>query len=214
MDTFGGRLRDARERRGLNQSELARLCGVKSSTVISNWENDSNKPDIDKFVKLCIVLDTSPEVLLDYYPDHSQTVSPEAKEFAERFLRLDEVGRSEINDNLDYQLELAANRDKGYSPVSVLPIETPIWLPKDDPDYLVMKAKTRDLKKLKEAKKKDTVEITKFLWSIGYTEGISRGSVYGAIELGTRVPNRQLFRRIKAFLKGHYRIEVDEEDEE
>ena len=77
-----------------------------------------------------------------------------------------------------------------------------------------MKAKTRNLKRLKDANNKDTVEITKFLWSIGYTEGISRGSVYGAIELGTRVPNRQLYRRIAAFLKGKYRIVVDEENEE
>lgn len=214
MNTFGGRLKEAREHHGLNQSELARRCGVKSSTVISNWENDSNKPDIDKFVKLCIVLDTPPEVLLDYYPKCSYVLSPEVESFVEKFLRLDEEGKEEINDNLDYQLEVAENRESGYSAVSFLPIETPIWLPKDDPDYLLMKAKTRDLKRLKDANNKDTVEITKFLWSIGYTEGISRGSVYGAIELGTRVPNRQLYRRIAAFLKGKYRIVVDEENEE
>lgn len=214
MNTFGERIKAARERRGLNQAELARLCGVKTATAISNWETDSSKPDVDKLVKLCIALDASPEMLLDYYPEESKHLPPEVKDVADDYLCLDESGRSRIKEELKKQKALMENRANGYNAVEKFEITEPIWLTKSDPDYLLMKSKARDLKKIKEDSFKDTEEITKFLWSIGYESGISRGSVFGAIELGTRVPNRQLYRRIKAFLQGKYRIEVDEGDDE
>ena len=67
MNTFGRRIKIARENRGLLQSELAALIGVKSSGVISNWETDKSEPDADKIVKLCHALDVSASYLLDYY---------------------------------------------------------------------------------------------------------------------------------------------------
>ncbi len=214
MSSLGERIKTARERRGLNQADLARLCGVKTSTAISNWETDSSKPDVDKLVKLCIALDTSPETLLDYYPEDSEQLCTEAEDIAKDYLTLDESGRSIIREEIENQKALMENRARGYSAVDIFKIDKPIWLAKSDPDYLLMKAKARDLKKLKEATYKDTEEITRFLWSIGYEEGISRGSVFGAIELGTRVPNRQLYNRIEAFLQGRYHIKIDGEGEE
>lgn len=67
LSTLGERIRFAREQKGLLQSDLAKLINVKSSGVISNWEKDLNKPDADKIVRLCSVLDVSASFLLDYY---------------------------------------------------------------------------------------------------------------------------------------------------
>ena len=67
MSTLGERIRFAREQKGLLQSDLAKLINVKSSGVISNWEKDLNKPDAEKIVRLCSVLNISASYLLDYY---------------------------------------------------------------------------------------------------------------------------------------------------
>lgn len=67
MSTLGERIKYAREQKKLLQSDLAKLIGVKSAGVISNWEKDLNKPDAEKIVKLCEVLNVSVSYLLDYY---------------------------------------------------------------------------------------------------------------------------------------------------
>lgn len=206
MSTLGERIKAARENRGLNQADLARLCGVKTATAISNWETDSSKPDVDKLVRLCIALDVSPEILLDYYPEESEQLPLEAKKVANDYLVLDESGRTRIREEIKKQKALMDNRNNGYDAVQKDNITEPIWLSKSDPDYLFMKSKARDLKKIKDGTYKHTEDITKFLWSIGYEDGIYRASVFGAIELGTPVPNRQLYDRIRAFLEGRYEI--------
>ena len=60
MSTLGERIKTARESKGYLQSDLAKLIGVKSSGVISNWEKDLNKPDAEKIVKICEVLRPAP----------------------------------------------------------------------------------------------------------------------------------------------------------
>ena len=103
MSTLGERIKAARENRGLNQADLARLCGVKTATAISNWETDSSKPDVDKLVRLCIALDVSPEILLDYYPEESEQLPLEAKKVANDYLVLDESGRTRIREEIKKQ---------------------------------------------------------------------------------------------------------------
>lgn len=67
MSSIGHRLKESRERKGLLQSELAKLIGVKSAGVTSNWGQDINKPNADKMVEICQALDISLSFLLDYY---------------------------------------------------------------------------------------------------------------------------------------------------
>ncbi len=70
MSTLGERIRFAREQKGILQNELAKLIGIKSSAVISNWEKDINKPDAEKIVRLCDVLDVSVSFLLIIMEKH------------------------------------------------------------------------------------------------------------------------------------------------
>lgn len=67
MSTLGERIKFAREQKKILQADLAKLISVKSAGVISNWEKDLNKPDAEKIVKLCDVLNVSVSYLLDYY---------------------------------------------------------------------------------------------------------------------------------------------------
>ncbi len=59
-DTVGDRIKRARERLGLNQSELARRVGVRPQAV-QQWENGSNFPaDRDRYEQIAKVLEVTP----------------------------------------------------------------------------------------------------------------------------------------------------------
>lgn len=94
MSTIGARLKESREKRGLLQSELAKMIGVKSAGVISNWEQDVSKPDANKMVRLCQVLGISLSYLLDYYgEENAPPYSEEALKLATDYDGLDGHGK-------------------------------------------------------------------------------------------------------------------------
>lgn len=78
MSTMGERIRQSREKKGLLQAQLAKMIGVRSSGVISNWEKDINKPDGEKMIALCEALDISLSYLLDYYGPEKSPDTTEA----------------------------------------------------------------------------------------------------------------------------------------
>lgn len=96
MQTLGSRIREARERKGLLQSELATLVGVKSSGIISNWEKDVNKPDSDKLVRLCKALDVSASYILDY-SGSDFVVTTSEQEIIEKYRTLDDHGKRVVD---------------------------------------------------------------------------------------------------------------------
>lgn len=61
---IGTKIRYFRERKGLNQKQLANQIGVSNSRV-SNWEQGINRPDADTLASLCVALDVSADELLD-----------------------------------------------------------------------------------------------------------------------------------------------------
>lgn len=97
MSTLGERIRCSREAKGLLQNDLAKLVGVKSSGVISNWENDLNKPDAEKIVRLCNVLDISASFLLDYYGKSSFEFSSSEEEHIKKYRNLDDYGKETVD---------------------------------------------------------------------------------------------------------------------
>lgn len=103
MSTLGERIKSARERKGLYQSDLASLIGVKSAAVISNWEKDLNKPDAEKIVRLCGVLDVSASYLLDYYGKSNFELSPDEQEHIRRYKELDDHGRKMVDSVLAHE---------------------------------------------------------------------------------------------------------------
>lgn len=101
MSTMGERLRNARENKGLLQSQLANLIGVKSSAVISNWEKDTNKPDAEKIVRICEALNISLSYLLDYHGENPIKLSNTEMEHIKKYRVLDEHGKEMVDVVLD-----------------------------------------------------------------------------------------------------------------
>lgn len=105
MSTLGERIRFAREQKGLLQSDLAKLINVKSSGVISNWEKDLNKPDAEKIVRLCSVLDISASYLLDYYGKPDIEFSSSEINHVKKYRVLDDHGKELVDLVLDKEYE-------------------------------------------------------------------------------------------------------------
>lgn len=110
MSSIGTRLKESREKKGLLQSELAKLIGVKSAGVISNWEQDVSKPDANKMVKICQVLGISLSYLLNYYgTEKAPSLSDEAMKLATDYDDLDRHGKRMVRLVTDEEM---ARRDE------------------------------------------------------------------------------------------------------
>lgn len=53
--SFGGVIKDYRNKAGLSQSSLAEMMNASRNTII-NWETDKSRPDIDNIRELCMLL--------------------------------------------------------------------------------------------------------------------------------------------------------------
>ncbi|MBD5100427.1 MAG: helix-turn-helix transcriptional regulator [Clostridiales bacterium] len=63
MVKFGERLKELRLEKNMTQTTLAKLIAVDRRTI-SNWENSTREPDLETFVKLATILNTSADYLL------------------------------------------------------------------------------------------------------------------------------------------------------
>lgn len=63
MDTFGKRLKYAKDKKGLTNSQLAVLMNKKSPSTIVAWENDSSEVTLSQLKQLAQILDVSEEFL-------------------------------------------------------------------------------------------------------------------------------------------------------
>ena len=64
MDTFGKKLRECREAKGLSQKELAQMLQT-SYSVIGKYERDEMQPSIEAAKKIAKLVDTTVGYLLD-----------------------------------------------------------------------------------------------------------------------------------------------------
>lgn len=110
MSTLGARIKKARENIGMSQGELATSIGIKpSSGVISNWERDLNKPDAEKIVKLCEVLNISAAFLLDYYGKTTLEFNQSEINHMTKYRFLDNTGKKRIDHSLDEEIKRIEN---------------------------------------------------------------------------------------------------------
>lgn len=98
-EIFSRRLRDARERRGLSQGDLAGLAGLQAAAV-SHFETGTRKPSFDNLRRLADALEISTDFLLgradsdqalagaDTLHRHFDQLTHEDRKFAEELIRL------------------------------------------------------------------------------------------------------------------------------
>lgn len=65
MDGFGDRLKRARKRRGMTQTDAGKLVDVFYTTWLK-WERDQALPDVGLLARICIALRTEPQYLLGF----------------------------------------------------------------------------------------------------------------------------------------------------
>ena len=100
MDTLGAQIRKYREHRQLTQKQLAEKLGESSGSVIYNWEKGIGRPDCDKLVRLCDILDISADELLGC---KSMAQRPTATEWStlQKYRALDEHGKEVVDYLID-----------------------------------------------------------------------------------------------------------------
>ncbi len=98
-EIFPSRLRSTREKRALNQSELARRAGLQASAV-SQFETGTRKPSFDNLRRLADALDVTTDYLIGRVDDNQASagqdqlyrnidnLTAEDREFAESFIKL------------------------------------------------------------------------------------------------------------------------------
>ena len=92
MATTAERIKQLRKKKGISQSELAELIGVKNNTV-STWERGTRKPDFEALNLLSNYVEVSFEYILGSSDKEEARVKPTQDE-------LDELALSALADEL------------------------------------------------------------------------------------------------------------------
>ena len=100
METLGKQIKKYRVLRNMTQKQLAEKLGVSSGSVIYNWEKGIGRPDCDKLVMLCDILDISADELLGC---KFVVKRPTATEWAmlQKHRALDEHGKEVVDYMID-----------------------------------------------------------------------------------------------------------------
>lgn len=83
MESFGERLKAARERKGLMQRDVAAALDC-APTSLTNWERDKVQPSLEVLERLCEVLEANPLDMLDRQYSYSDIVNISMKPTYER----------------------------------------------------------------------------------------------------------------------------------
>lgn len=106
MSTLGERIRAARKGAGLTQQRLADRMGMRSGNTISNWEQNTNRPDIDQLQAICDALEVPLDYILDWKGGSSgPRISPAEQEFIQKYRQLDEYGAKALDLILEIEYE-------------------------------------------------------------------------------------------------------------
>ena len=100
MDTFGKKLRDARDAKDYSQAELAKKINSYHS-IIGKYERDEVKPTIDVVKKLADVLDTTVGYLLGETEDRELLKDPSMLQRLNDVAKFEELDKSCILYALD-----------------------------------------------------------------------------------------------------------------
>lgn len=129
MATTAERIKQLRKKKGISQSELAALIGVKNNTV-STWERGTRKPDFEALDLLSDYFEVSFEYIFGNSDKEEARVKPtqkeldtlallsmadEIKEITEKYSRLSDKSQKMIDAliNATYQLENRCDELKG-----------------------------------------------------------------------------------------------------
>lgn len=108
--SFGEKLKEARSRKKLKQSDLAKQLGVKNTTI-SNWENNISKPDLDMLSYICGALDVKVSYFLEATLPEDE-ISIKELDHIKKYRRLPDRDRELVDQHMDRALEVADQADQ------------------------------------------------------------------------------------------------------
>lgn len=191
---LGQKIKIARERKKLTQTDLAKKIGVRSAAVVSQWESGGLKPTTMKTIKnLSSVLNLS---LYDIFcMDPPKEIVPFMDSYQAKVLSklelLDDPAKIRIMDLVDDEYD-RCHTTKSSVPVFFRPeIKQPLFISQTDQNYRINRKRMKTLEKERKEKRLKIEWITKFLWMIGFDGLICIADVC-AIFNGTLVPSNQL----------------------
>lgn len=115
-------LKEGRINKGLKQSEVANLVGVKPNTL-SNYENGVSEPDIDTFANLCEIYDLDfSQVLGEAYGlgvvGEDFDIKPSEIKYIKKYRDLDSHGKEMIDFTLEKEWERSIKEKETTSKVA------------------------------------------------------------------------------------------------
>lgn len=103
MFLLGEKIRIARQQKQLTQKQLGEALGV-SHAVISNWEKEINRPDVDMLEELCKLLDINPNDLFNMNTINNN-LSDSEQQLINEYNNLDKYGKKVVNSVLKLETE-------------------------------------------------------------------------------------------------------------
>ena len=207
MESLGTKIRKAREEKGFSQADLARLMNMKHPSVITHWEQDTNKPDVDKLAQLCQILDADPAFMLGL-KDSQKELSTDDITLIKKMHYIDDSGRRLITNVIQHEY----SRCQAIPNIDAFPPQCvellPLFLYDTDQDYDEMKKKSKKLNALKNNVGASVEGITRFLWMSGYNELISFRDVLGILSR-KKVPSPRLYDHIYSYLTKSYHVFIN-----
>lgn len=108
--SFGEKLKEARSRKKLKQSDLAKQLGVKNTTI-SNWENNISKPDLDMLSYICGALDVKVSYFLEATLPEDE-ISIKELDHIKKYRRLPDRDRELVDQHMERALEVSGQADQ------------------------------------------------------------------------------------------------------
>ncbi len=111
MKSIGLRIKEARLAKNLKQEELAELIGAKSPSAVSTWEVGKAKPDCVTLLRICEVLNITPNQVLGF---NMSVDTPSLNEWAilHKYRDIDEIGKDAVSAVLDAEYRRVAKPKK------------------------------------------------------------------------------------------------------
>lgn len=209
-------IKASRTKMGWSQAKLAELVGVNSTSTVGNWEAGLATPDYDKLCFLADLFEVTTDQLLGRNTkavevdsqDRDNAIDIDNPNIIVMYECCDEIGRAAIDNCVQFHYNRCISVPEVKSKSNSASRREKIFLDPDDSEYDVMRQQMTYLKKLRKNSGKSYMDITTYLWDLGYGGEICLAFVLGMFGIGPlkRVPGQKLYNDVKAFLKGNYAV--------
>lgn len=138
------KLKEVRERTGMNKKEFANYIGMKYTTY-NNYETGAREPDSEFLIMISKKFNVSADFILGLQEDREILYSYELKaseyEYIEKYRSLDDPGRSHVNSVLNWEIERSSQLQQSQERITELEAQAATIIPlKESPTPYALNA--------------------------------------------------------------------------